>query len=82
MTVKKGDMLWVEVKGAPQNYGFGEVVEAWEEEGVGLVFNFYCLINGGLRMGYEKNIIDKPTARMHGKLVEEQKGLNEILKKM
>lgn len=82
MTVKKGDMLWVEVKGAQQNYGFGEVVDAWEEEGIGWVFNFHCLVNGGLRMGYEKNIIEKPSARMHGKLAEEQKALNEILKKM
>ena len=82
MTIKKGDMLWVEVKGAQQNYGFGEVVDAWEEEGIGWVFNFHCLINGGLRMGYEKNIIEKPSARMYSKLAEEQKALNEILKKM
>ena len=82
MTVKKGDMLWVEIKGAQQNYGFGEVVEAWEEEGIGWIFNFHCLVNEGLRMGYEKNIIEKPSARMHGKLAEAQKELNEILKKM
>jgi hypothetical protein len=81
MNVKKGDMLWVEVKGAQQNYGYGEVVDAWEEEGIGTVFQFHCMINGGLRMGYEKNIIKKPTARMHSKLAEEQRGLAEVLKK-
>jgi hypothetical protein len=81
MSIKKGDMLWVEIKGAQQNFGFGEVVESWEEEDVGWVFQFYCMINGGLRMGYEKNIIKKPSARMHSKLAEEQRGLAEVLKK-
>ena len=27
--IKKGDMLWVELKGADQNYGFGEVITTW-----------------------------------------------------
>jgi hypothetical protein len=81
MSIKKGDMLWVEIKGAQQNFGFGEVVDTWEEPEIGNVFQFHCMINGGLRMGYEKNIINKPTARMHSKLAEEQKALAEVLKK-
>ena len=80
MSVKKGDMLWVEIKGAAQNYGFGEVVRSWHEEDIGLVFEFNCLIHGGLRMGYEKNIINKPNARMQSKLAEERRALNEVLK--
>lgn len=73
-------MLWVEIKGAAQNYGYGEVVRAWHEEDIGTVFEFHCLVNGGLRMGYEKNIINKPGARMQSKLAEERRGLNEVLK--
>lgn len=80
MSVKKGDMLWVEVKGAPQNYGYGEVVNVWEEPEIGIVFEFHCLVNGGLRMGYEKNIINKPGARMQSKLIEERRGLDAVFK--
>jgi hypothetical protein len=80
LSVKKGDMLWVELKGAPQNYGYGEVVDFWDEPGIGTVFEFHCLVNGGLRMGYEKNIINKPGARMHSKLAEERSALNKVLK--
>ena len=83
INIRKGDMLWVVLKGADQNYGYGEVINVWKDEETGLeYFDFHCLVNGGLRMGYEKNIIEKPSARMHGKLAEEQKALNEILKKM
>lgn len=80
MTVKKGDMLWVELKGAQQNFGYGEVVDVWEEPDIGCVFEFHCLVNGGLRMGYEKNIINKPGARMHSKLNQERSELAKVLK--
>lgn len=81
MSVKIGDSLWVEIKGAPQNYGYGEVVNVWEEPDIGVVFEFHCLVNGGLRMGYEKNIIKKPGSRMMSKLAEERKAVQEVLKK-
>lgn len=81
MPVKKGDMLWVEIKGAAQNYGYGEVENVWEEPNIGIVFEFHCLVNGGLRMGYEKNIIKRPGARMQSKYLEERKAVQEVLKK-
>ena len=81
MNLKKGDMVWVEVKGAPSNFGYGEVFEVWKEEEVGEVFTFFCEVNGGLRMGYFKNIIEKPNARMTSKLLEEKKAIIDILKK-
>ena len=80
--VKKGDMLWVKLKNANYDYGYGEVINFWFDEKINdNIFEFHCLVNGGLRMGYEKNIIKKPSARMHSKLAEEQRGLAEVLKK-
>ena len=29
INVKEGDMLWVTLKGADQNFGFGEVIKTW-----------------------------------------------------
>ena len=79
--VKKGDMIWVEVKGADQNYGYGEVDYVWFEEKINeLCFNLQCLVNGGYRMGYCKNIIEKPTARMTAKLAESRKDYLEAMK--
>ena len=78
--IRVGDMLWVKIKGANNDYGYGEVVEVWYEENIGNCFNFFCQVNGGLRMGEEKNIIDKVTARMTSKLFEERKLSNEALK--
>ena len=78
--IRVGDMLWVELKGANNNYGFGEVVEVWYEENIGHCFNFFCQVNGGLRMGNEINVINKPNARMTSKLYEERKLSREALK--
>ena len=81
MNVKKGDMLWVSLKHACNEYGYGEVTEVWEDNDVGICFEFFCQVNGGLRMGLEKNIIDKPNLRMTSKLFEQRKSYNEMLKK-
>ena len=80
-SIKKGDMLWCSLKHAQNNFGYGEVVNVWEEKDIGIVYEFFCQINGGLRMGKETNIIEKPNARMTAKLFEERKMVNEILKK-
>ena len=79
--VKKGDMLWCKLDHAQNNFGYGEVISIWEEPGVGFVYQFFCEINGGLRMGREKDIIDKPNVRMTNKLFEERKAVNELRKK-
>lgn len=81
MNIKKGDMLWCTLEHAQSNFGYGEVVEVWHEEGVGIVYEFFCEINGGLRMGQEKNIIDKPNVRMTNKLFEERKAVHELIKR-
>lgn len=79
--LKKGDMIWVELKGADQNYGHGEVVENWFEKSISdECFNFYCLVNGGYRMGRVANLIEKPNARMTSKLFQSRKEFNEIIK--
>lgn len=79
--VKIGDMLWVKLKNANYDYGFGEVVKVWFDEKLNdNVFEFHCKLNGGLRMGFSKNIIDKPTARMISKMHDEQSALNNVLK--
>ena len=79
--IKKGDMLWVELKGADQNYGYGEVIETWKDEQTGIeYFDFHCLVNGGLRSGQIKKIIEKPNARMVGKMSQTQKEVQEVLR--
>ena len=81
--LKKGDMLWVELKGPDQNYGYGEVEEVWFEESTKEeCFGFYCLVNGGYRMGEESKIIEKPNARMTAKLLQSRKDYSEALKEM
>ena len=80
--IKIGDMLWVELKGSDQNYGYGEVVETWTDSSTGIeYFDFFCLINGGQRSGRVDKIIDKPNGRMTSKLIIAQKALKEILSK-
>ncbi|MAJ89952.1 MAG: hypothetical protein CMD08_01580 [Flavobacteriales bacterium] len=79
--LKPGDMIWVELKGADQNYGHGEVVEVWFEKSVNEeCFNFYCLVNGGYRMGRLSKLIKKPNARMMSKLLQSRREYNEIMK--
>lgn len=78
--IKIGDMLWVKLKGPTNDYGYGEVVEVFKTE-KGNCFEFHCLINGGKRLGLEKDIINKPTARMMSKMIVAQKEVQEVLKK-
>lgn len=75
-------MLWVELKGADQNYGYGEVVEVWKDDETGLeYFDFFCLVNGGQRSGRVDKIIEKPNGRMTSKMIIAQKALKEVLNK-
>lgn len=78
--VKTGDMLWVYIKGANNDYGFGEVVEVYTSESGVEIFDFHCLVNGGRRSGLAKNVIEKPTGRMVAKLSHAQIELKEVLK--
>ena len=79
--IKKGDMLWVELKGADQNYGFGEVVNTWKDKKTGIeYFDFHCLVNGGLRSGQITKIIEKPNVRMVSKMSQTQKEVQEVLR--
>jgi hypothetical protein len=79
--IKKGDMIWVELKGAEQNYGYGEVTSLWKDKKTDLeFFDFYCLINGGLRIGRIDKIIHKPTTRMTNKFAQTQAEIREVLR--
>ena len=80
--VKIGDMLWVELKGSDQNYGYGEVIEVWKDEETGLeYFDFFCLVNGGQRSGRVDKVIEKPNGRMTSKMIIAQRALKEVLNK-
>jgi len=79
--IKPGDMLWFEIKGADQNFGYGEVISTWKDNETGYEFaEFYCKINGGQRAGRIDQIIQKPTMRMENKLLQSQKEYREALK--
>jgi hypothetical protein len=79
--INPGDMLWFEIKGADQNFGYGEVKETWLDEETGYAYaEFYCKINGGQRAGRIDKIIEKPSARMETKLLQSQKEYREALK--
>jgi hypothetical protein len=80
MNVKIGDMLWVKIKGASSDYGYGEVTEVFTNNEDEVCFNFHCLINGGLRMGLEKKIINKPTERMTNKLFQNRAEIKKIMR--
>ena len=81
MSIKKGDMLWVKLKGPASDYGYGEVVDIYTSSKGVLCFNFHCQVNGGLRTGLEKDIVEKPNMRMVSKVATAQKELMEVLKK-
>lgn len=81
LSINKGDVIWVEIQGADQNYGHGKVTDVWfEKELDEQCFYFYCLVNGGFRMGRASKLIKKPTARMTSKLLQSRKDFNEIMK--
>lgn len=76
-----GDMLWVELKGPDQNFGYGEVKEIWKDEETGFeYFEFSCLINGGQRSGRIDKIIEKPTLRMENKFLQCRREFREAMK--
>ena len=75
--VKEGDMIWAYVKGADQNYGYGEVCSVWYHEGL-MWFDFFDQINGGKRSSNVLKIIEKPGARMESKLLQTLKEVRDI----
>lgn len=77
--LKEGDMVWVYIKGACNDYGYGEITRVWDHDDLQL-FDFHCLVNGGLRMGRSDKLIQKPTARMTAKYAESRKDYAEIMK--
>lgn len=80
INVKVGDMIWVEQKGPPQNFGYGEVINVWNDPEGNQWFDFLCEVNGGFRSGMSSKIIEKPTNRMMSKMLEEKAGLAKVLK--
>ena len=60
--------------------GYGEVKSVWFEEEEKQYFEFWCEINGGLRIGETDKLIEKPTARMMSKLASASKELSDVLK--
>jgi len=80
-TIKKGDMIWVKLKGPANDYGYGEVEDIWYDESAkSFLYTFYCLVNGGTRIGDTKNIIKNPSGRMNNKLLISRKEYQEIVK--
>tara|TARA_Y100001970_G_C13646114_1_gene561282 strand:- start:128 stop:421 length:294 start_codon:yes stop_codon:yes gene_type:complete len=79
--VKKGDMIWVKLKGPANDYGYGEVDEVWfDNTSESFLYTFYCLVNGGVRIGNVSDIIEKPTGRMKNKLLISRNEYQEIMK--
>ena len=76
-----GDMVWAELRGTDQSYGYGEIDRVWYEKSIDdTCFNFHCLVNGGYRMSTFKKVIKKPTARMTAKLAESRRDYMEMMK--
>lgn len=80
LNVKVGDMLWANIKGADQNFGYGEVTFIWTDEDGNEWFDFYCEVNGGLRSAKVSEIINKPSSRMTSKWISARKSLATTLK--
>lgn len=80
LNVKVGDMLWANIKGADQNFGYGEVTFVWIDEDGNEWFDFYCEVNGGLRSAKVSEIINKPSSRMTSKWISARKALATTLK--
>lgn len=79
--IKPGDMLWFEIKGADQNFGYGEVIETWKDNETGFEYaDFHCQVNGGQRSGRIDKIIKKPGMRMENKLLQSIKEHKEAMK--
>ena len=79
--LRNGDMVWVVLKGPHNDYGYGEIKEVWFNNDLNIqFFNFYCLVNGGYRMGRSDQLIKKPTARMTAKYAESRKDFAEAMK--
>jgi len=77
--LKKGDLIWCTLKGAEQNFGYGEIHEVFYHNDIQCFF-YFCQVNGGLRFSSIDMIIEKPNQRMENKLFECQKALQEVLK--
>jgi hypothetical protein len=80
MNTEIGDTIWIYIKGAPSNYGYGKVVSKFKDKCGNTYLEFFCLVNGGLRAGLETNIIKKPGARMIAKVAAEQRAINLVLR--
>ena len=79
--VKSGDMIWVKLKGPSNEYGYGEVEKVWYEESIkDYCFLFYCLVNGGTRLGEYSKVIEKPNNRMQNKYITSRKDYNEAFR--
>lgn len=79
--IKPGDMLWFEIKGADQNFGYGEVIETWKDEKTGIEYaEFFCQVNGGQRAGRIDSIIKKAGVRMENKLLQSIKEYKDAMK--
>ena len=79
--IRKGDMLWVKLEKATNEYGYGEVEEVWfDTHADDFCYTFYCLVNGGTRIGQFKKLIEKPTNRMQNKYLLARKEYNEAIR--
>ena len=79
--IKKGDMLWVKLKHATNEYGYGEVEDVWFDTKIeDYCYTFYCEVNGGTRLGEFKNLIEKPTNRMQNKHLVSRRDFNEAMR--
>ncbi len=72
--------VWVPCYPVSQNQvGFGAITKIFETD-EGQAFEFYDEINGGIRIGLTKDIIEKPTGRMMGQYARAKNELEQVFK--
>lgn len=60
--------------------GYGMIKKSFMTE-EGFAYDIYDEINGGIRTGLEKDIIEKPTGRMVGSYAKSKQNITDVQKK-
>jgi hypothetical protein len=76
-----GDNIWINCYPTWQNQiGFGQIKRIIETE-EGLCYEILDEVNGGLRLGLHKDIVEKPTGRMISTYAKAKNELNDLREK-
>jgi len=60
--------------------GYGAIKKSFMTD-EGFAYDIYDEINGGIRTGLEKDIIEKPTGRMVGSFAKSKQNMSDVQKK-